>query len=505
MKHLPLTHARIWTVAYMLYTSMCIINADYPTLVNALTEDEADSAFIIAPYALEHTESTLLHDTIAEPTTLMPDTSQDLTLASLSPLDNPKLPVDYPYFQDPYAVANYEHIPIKAKFSGYIQYSSWWDSRQIAQLGDDYVLAYPKRALYDADCKDINAHGDFNMTMLETRLRAEMYGPIILGAKTLGYIECDFFGDLIIINRYRLRNAFIRMKWPHVTGIFGLFWHPMFVLKTFPLTVSFDGGLPMEPISRAPQISLTIHNKQTSLVLCAMAQLIFNSNGPLGYSSIYIRNARVPSLCARISHNMDHLYCGAGIDYLRLVPRLESNTGYKVHEFINSVSAFAFATVKFEPLEIRTQLTYAQNAADRLMISGYAVSAVNPTTDERTYTNIAALGYWIDINITRKIEPGLFIGITKNLGAQQPIIPCIFDPITGVEESTVYAFLDNSENISTVFRIAPRVRVHVLPADFAFELEYTRASWGCMGSSGKVHNANPVGNLRAIFTTYYYF
>jgi hypothetical protein len=500
MKHLHTTHARIWIAALVIFISTYAINAGYYQQDGRFdpAEDNANLAFIKGAYTLDHTSYEI------EPAELTPEATPE-QIATPAENYDPRLAASYGYFEDPYALNNYENLPIKGKFSGYVQYGSWWDSRQIAQLADDYILAYPKRALYDADCQDINAQGDFNMTMLETRLRAELYGPKVLGAKTLGYIECDFFGDLILVNRYRLRNAFIRMKWPEVTGIFGLFWHPMFVLKTFPLTISFDGGLPMEPVSRCPQVTFTIHNKKTSLLLAAMAQLTFTSNGPLGYTSIYLRNSRTPSLCARLSHKFNHLYCGAGINYLRLVPRLESNTGYKVHESINSVSAFGFATLKFEPLEIRTQLTYAQNASDRLMISGYAVSSVNPTTDERTYTNIAALGYWLDINVNRKIEPGLFIGITKNLGAQQPIIPCIFDPITGVEESTVYAFLDHSENIDIVFRIAPRVRFHILPADFAFELEYTRASWGCMNTSGKVQNANPVGNIRALFTTYYYF
>lgn len=499
MKYLHIT--RIWAGALIAYVSIPIFCSDIQTAERSAdpAEDGADYAFIIAPYAEEHT---LLHqdETVS---TFAPEDNADNTM--LYGLDNPKASVNYPYFQDPYALAHYENMPIKAKFSGYVQYSSWYDSRQIAQLADDYILAYPLRAIYDADCKDINAHGDFNMTMLETRMRAEMYGPIVLGAKTLAYIECDFFGDFIVLNRYRIRNAFMRMKWPHVTGLFGFFWHPMYVLKTFPLTVSFDGGLPMEPVARCPQLSITARGKRTSLLIAAMTQLTFVSNGPISYTSIYLRNSRMPSLCARLSYTIDHLYCGAGIDYLRLVPRLESNTGYKVHESINSVGAFGFATLKFEPLEIRTQLTYAQNAADRFMISGYAVSSINPTTDERTYTNIAALGYWIDININRKIEPGLFIGITKNLGAQQPIIPCIVDPLTGKEESTVYAFLAHSENLDTVFRVAPRVRFHILPVDFAFELEYTRASWGCMTESGKVQNAHPVGNLRGLFTTYYYF
>ena len=166
---------------------------------------------------------------------------------------------------------------------------------------------------------------------------------------------------------------------------------------------------------------------------------------------------------------------------------------------------FAFNTIKFGPLEIRSQLTYAQNANYLAMISGFAVSSLNPTTDERKYTNLSSINYWVDINIDRKIEPGLFVGIGKNLGARRNIIQCIFDPATGEEEKTIYGLFDDGDQIDTIFRVSPRVRFHLLPIDFAAEVQYTRAAYGCINNRGRIENVDPVANTRLIFTAYYYF
>lgn len=412
--------------------------------------------------------------------------------------------VDFSYFNDPYAFEKFRTgLPIKAKFGGYVQHSAWWDSRQAVESGDGYVFIYPKKAEFDVDCRDINARGEFNMTMIETRLRGEFFGPEVLGAESFAYIESDFFGSGVVINRMSLRHAFIQLTWPsHSKILLGQFWHPIFVVKNFPLTVSFDGGIPLEPFSRNPQVRYTNFKGNKELVVAAIAQLQFTSNGPIGFSSTYLRNARLPMLLVRGAYDTDRIYAGAGITFQRLHPRIESDKGFRVNEYINSAQAFAFAAVKFEPLEIRQQLTFAQNANNLAMLSGFAVTSVNPTTDERHYTNTAVVAYWMDINMNKKIEPGIFMGVSKNLGARRDVIQCIKDPATLEETSTIYSF---GEDIDVLFRVSPRVRFHVLPIDFATEIEYTWASFGCLDNRAQVKNTCPVSNTRLLFTAYYYF
>ncbi len=462
---------------------------------------EVDYSFFNDPYILEQQAQQPLYD-LNEVGVSADGVSADAEKPIVDITETTE--VDFSYFNDPYAFDKFRTgLPIKAKFGGYVQHSSWWDSRQGVEAGDGYVFIYPKKRKFDVDCRDINARGEFNMTMIETRLRGEFFGPEILGAETFAYIESDFFGSGVVINRMRLRHAFIQMTWQdHSKILLGQFWHPTFVVKCFPLTVSFDGGIPYEPFSRNPQVRYTNFEGNKELLIAAIAQLQFTSNGPIGFSSTYLRNARLPILIARAAYDTERIYAGGGVTFQRLQPRIESDKGFRVNEYINSAQAFAFATVKFEPVEIRQKLTFAQNANNLAMLSGFAVTSVNPTTDERHYTNTAVAAYWMDININKQIEPGLFIGVSKNLGAQRDIIQCIKDPATGEEQSTIYSF---GEDIDLTFRVAPRIRFHVLPVDFATEIEYSWASFGCLDNRAKVQNTDPVANTRLLFTAYYYF
>jgi hypothetical protein len=411
--------------------------------------------------------------------------------------------VNFSFFNNPFAFETFNDLPIKAKVSGYIQYAAWWENRQSIGDGDTAEALFGAEHLYDADCQDINAQGSHDMLVLDTRLRGEFFGPKILHAKTFAFIECDAFGNDFNINRFRMWHALFQMTWPTSELLVGQFWHPFSIVNTFPPTVSVDNGSPITPNSRNPQISYTFVHGNKQLLLSALAQQQFANDGPEGTDSIYLRNSKVPMLAARgVYDNHNNLYIGGGVLFLRLKPRIETDTGYKAHEKINSVQATLFATTKFNAFEIRQQLTFAQNANNLSLLSGFAIESIAPITDHRTYANTDALSYWMDININKKIEPGLFIGIVKNLGARKNIIPCICDPETGIETSTIYT-TDN--NLSSVFKCYPRIRFHILPFDFAFEFEYTRAAYGCIDPKGKVKNTDPVHLMRAMFASYYYF
>ncbi len=495
---------------YLLYICLYIIcsNVFASSLVNLNSAREVDYHFFNDPYLMEQYAEQPLHDL-----TKIGVTSDGIAPDAETPIIDPSesQEVDFSFFNDPYALETFKaDLPIKAKFSGYVHHASWFDSRQGEQRGAGYVYFFPKAPIFDPDCRDVNAQGAANMTVLETRMRAEFFGPEILGAETFAYIESDFFGfdGLVnlpsdsVVTRMRLRNAFVQMTWQHTKVLLGQFYHPMFIIKTFPFNVSIEAGAPISPFARNPQVRLVHFHENYEFLFAAIAQLQFKSLGPIGFSSTYLRNSRLPMLVARAAYEKKHFYGGIGATFQRLKPRIESNKGFAVNEHIDSVQATAFSTLKFEPLEIRHQITYAQNANDLLMIGGFAVSSIDPNTDKRRYTNLNTLSYWMDININRRFEPGLFIGILKNLGANRNIIQCIPNLQTGQEEQTIYTF---GEGIDTLFKVSPRIRVHILPVDFAAEIAYTRATYGCINDRGKVKNTCPVANTRLIFAAYYYF
>lgn len=469
--------------------------SDQP-IIDPSESKDVDFSFFNDPYIIEQNNEHPMEDL----SNIIDDSSTQGNQAVVDPTESRD--IDFTFFNDPYAFENFQNFPIKAKFGGYIQYSSWWDSRQNVSAGDGYILLFPQPKLFDVDCNDINARGEYNAGFLETRLRGEFYGPEVVGAESYAYLETDFFGSGIVINRLRIRHAFMKLTWKPSEVLLGQFWNPMFEPRCYPLTLDFAAGEPNAIFARNPQIRYTYAGNNKEFILAAAAQIDFGNTGPIGVSTTYLRNSRIPMLYARGAYDSKQVYAGIGIGFQRLVPRLQSNKGYRVHESINSAVAFLFAKVIFDALEIRQNIIFAQNANNIVLLGGFGVTCVNPTTDERKYTNINNFAYWIDFNINRKIEPGLFMGISKNLGARKDVIQCIKDPATGIEEATIYGL---GLTINTLFKIAPRVRFHVLPVDFAAEIEYSRAAYGCLDNKARVQNTDPVRNVRLLLTTFYYF
>jgi len=405
-----------------------------------------------------------------------------------------------------------KYFPIT--FSGYIKQEAFYDTRQVNGLGNDQFLFFPNKKLLDPVGRDINAKGQGNMVAIETRLRATIDGPKINGANSFGVIELDFFGfneagfrdidRFEILNLFRMRYAFAQLDWEKYTLIVGQAWHPMYIPTCFPETISFNTGDPMEPFSRNPQFRFTYHNKRINIIAAALSQIRFFNDGPDGFSSKYIRNAVVPNLHGQIQIKIGNHLIGTGLDYKRLVPRIETNKGFKVRESINSIAAIWYACLDWPSFYFRTKITFAENSTNFAMLGGYAVHTIDSVTDERTYTNLRTFAIWLDTAVRKikKIEPGIFIGFTKNLGASKTIEPNITDDTDNVTEKRVFGI---GTDVGSVFRISPRLRWYIKKITAAAELEYTRTTYGTLNNKGKVINTDSVGNVRFLFAVFYYF
>ena len=101
----------------------------------------------------------------------------------------------------------------------------------------------------DQNGDDKNAVPNLNILAVQTRLKGTITGPDAFGAKTGGVIEAAFFGHSNSdVNGFRLRHAFLTLKWTNKTLLMGQFWHPMFVTDCFPGTVSFNTGMPFSTL-----------------------------------------------------------------------------------------------------------------------------------------------------------------------------------------------------------------------------------------------------------------
>ena len=71
-------------------------------------------------------------------------------------------------------------------------------------------------------------------------------------------LETDFVGTSDrVISMARLRHAILKLEWEKTTLMAGQFWHPFFVLSSYPQVSGWGGGLPYAILSRNPQIRLT--------------------------------------------------------------------------------------------------------------------------------------------------------------------------------------------------------------------------------------------------------
>ncbi len=399
-------------------------------------------------------------------------------------------------------------FPIKAEVSGYILAEEFWDSRQVITSNGGIQLFAPRKQKLDPRCKDINSPGEFGFSPLETRARAKLYGPKVLGAETFGLVEADFVGGGDVLARVRDRHAFVKLTWKEkqVTLLAGQWFNPirMAHLDLDPKIIGRGRGAPVHPNARNPQVRFTKRwDNNVNLLVSGVAQLRARSPGPDGSSSIYLRRSMMPIFNTQVwlgPADTKYIF-GVGFDIKRLMPRLETDKCVRTRSTTTGVSFNTFAKITAEPLSVRTQFVWSQNGADYNLLGGYAVKTLNPRTDERTYTNLTAMSYWIDFNVDKKISPGLFGGLTKDLGANGPIIPSITNS-KGETESLVYA---RGPDIKYMVKLMPRIRFNMKPMIFGAELEWTRVGYGTLKPSGQFEDIVPVSDIRLILATFFYY
>jgi len=407
-------------------------------------------------------------------------------------------------------------------FKGFVKNDFFFDSRQTVAAREGHFLLWPSAEMPDVNGEDINAVPNFNFLAVQSRLSGKITGPDVLGAKTSGLIEGDFFAQANDnINLFRLRHAFIKLDWGNTQLLTGQYWNPLFVTGCFPGTVSFNTGTPFQSFARNPQIRLTQKMGSLSLIVAALAQRDYTSRGVDGPSSSYLRNALLPDAHFQIQYKQDAFLAGVGVAYKTIVPRLYSDMGtaeyytgtvnagnvtitkvdatsvkYKVDEKVSGLTAIAFAKLSLKPVTIKLQGRYGENIADVLSISGFAVKeVVNATTGEQSYTPLTNTTVWGEIHTNGgNVEYGLFGGILLNTGTKEAMSDAA-NPVYGL-----------ATNIETLIRISPRVVYKVNKFKFACELEYTAADYG----SGYDINYVPasttkVANTRVLLSTIYSF
>ena len=382
--------------------------------------------------------------------------------------------------------------------SGFVKSDIFYDSRQVVNAREGHFLYFPLGEALDKNSADINAKGSFNILSIQTRLNGKLTGPDAFGAKSSAMIEGEFFGTSDAdVNGFRLRHTTVNLDWKTTSLMVGQFWHPMFNTDVFPGVVSFNTGAPFQPFTRNPQIRVTqkIANEFYGS-LTAYSERDFQSLGPAGSSSIYLRNSVLPGLDLQLQYKTSRFILGACGDFKMLTPRLVTTKNVVTTETVKSFAAEGFTKIVVDPVTIKLEGVYGQNLTDMTMLGGYALKTFDTTIGMETYTPTSTYSIWGDVSGGKTVEFGIFGGYTKNLGTMD-------NPINAASS----IFYSRGFNIDNIFRITPRVLFNSGKARIALELEYTSVSYGTVNASNnaKVENINSVGNVRGLVAFYFFF
>jgi hypothetical protein len=309
----------------------------------------------------------------------------------------------------------------------------------------------------------------------------------------------------------RLNKAYAQFDWSDWMILLGHHYHPIarYTFPTgdtfYPHTLSSAWGIGFDPFRYVSQGRFLRKYKNYELLL-AFTKF---------YNSQEARWATRPDIFLQISGMFKEKHILAvGLSNNVEIPRIETDLNFKTAQQVQSVIPFISAIVRVDPFRIYSRFIYASRGDVFELISGYAVNCYNSKTDERNYVPLRAINFWADIVYEGldRAEPGLFIGVSKNIGASQNIIKSAVNS----EGETVNLLEGEFAVINNMFILSPRLRMRWGPMVVGAEIEYLRAAFARRSQfkegwendfdcRGRVTNTCPVSNTRFLVATRYYF
>lgn len=388
---------------------------------------------------------------------------------------------------------NSNDTPVTVSIHGFAKADVAWDSRQVVEAREGFLVFYPQKPKYDAQGEDINATPGFNSWAMTSRVNIKATGPKVLGATAMAFVEGDFTGPSNTENNaFRLRHAYVSLAWEKWSVLAGQYWNPMDVPEMLPKVLALNTGAPFRSFTRSPMVKAEYKFGSSKIIAAIYTQRDYQSSGPSGASANYLRTSGLPSFHLQYQLNRGSIIMGIGADYKMIRPRMTSDSLIIDDNKVSSFSALAYIGYSKGKFGIKGQALYGQNLSDHLMLGGYAVSSIDPTTDAREYVNLNNLSSWIDCNyrITPAVNLGLFAGYSQNLGT---------------EKDVVGAFYGRGDDIASLYRLSPRIEWIYGPVQFIAEVEYTAAAFGKPDNRYKFDETETTNNLRVQTALVYNF
>jgi len=375
---------------------------------------------------------------------------------------------------------------------GFVRNDFYINSRQNFEVLDGLFSIFPKPVDINTNGKDKNAVPNAEMLSVATRLGIDFRGTPIMGAKSTAKIECDFAGISTSYYLIRIRQAYLKLNWEKTELLVGQTWHPLFgsVLPTVP---SLNTGSPFQPFNRSPQVRAKhMLTNELSVIGSVNYQMQYMSQGPLGASPSYLKNALLPDIFVGLESKSKHWISGVGFDTKML----------KINDArLSSGSAVAYTQYADNQLQIKAKAIYGQNLSDHLMIGGYGISNES-TTNNIVYTNFNTLSSWLNLVYGTKVQTGIFVGFSQNLGTNENL------NIDAAGKITAYGYgfyADTQQLMDRIYRIAPHITYNLSNFKLGFEYELTSADYGKIQGNGRIKNSSAATNHRAMATISYIF
>ncbi|MEG1544275.1 MAG: DcaP family trimeric outer membrane transporter [Tannerellaceae bacterium] len=311
------------------------------------------------------------------------------------------------------------------KFYGFVRGDLFYNNRANMAPVDGNFYLFPMDVKPDADGKDLNGTPNGSFYTFTSRLGLDVTGPNIGTARTSAKLETDFGGFSASNTMLRIRQAYVSLDWEKSNLLIGQTWHPLFG-AVVPDVLSLSTGAPYQPFNRSPMVRYQYKAGQVKLTAAALWQLQYLSGGPKGMSEDYIKNSCVPEFYVGADYApATGWLLGAGIHLISLKPRTTSEWKEKIYKVDERMTTYSYeAHLKYagHDFAFAAKSLMASALDQTALLGGYGVSAVDPATGKQEYTPFRHSTTWVNMTYGKKWKPGFFVGYTKNLGTDDPLV-----------------------------------------------------------------------------------
>lgn len=346
------------------------------------------------------------------------------------------------------------------------------------------------------------------------------------------FINGDFSGMTSSYGDFIVRFAYFKITHENLEFLVGQYTNPLGIYENFPHVVSYNYGAPFTPTSYNPQLLISYARHNIRVTACAYTQYIFNdigqaqtfTNAYTGDSPRYVSNSMMPILHGRLAYESDAVEIGAGFNVKRITARINTPDLLPTHhESFASPVTMAFIILRNAQLATKTQILWGSDGTDLMMLGGYAIKST-AANSQRTYRKLNFVSGWTEIESSRLLrgilQPGVFIGYTKNLGTEFGPLELFATTQTGpddndvtLEHPKVYSLQSlqintlGQKSIRSILRCSPRLWVFATEGlQLGVEAQIDRTTYGYLDDLARpTVNQSTVNSCRLIATVQFYF